>query len=197
MPVATRHRVDHYYDYHPTVVLERPVALAGFFGVELGSIAGALSQRTGLPAIELERWIEHEAGRSVSELVLVDGERALREREVPLLKRALADQPPAIIALSDATLTEYDARKLVLDRSRLIYLRAELEDLLGRIQQHLESSPGCYWPFVLRGPEHVEDLQALFDERRAGYESAELIVEVTGKHPNTVAEELLGLLSPS
>lgn len=183
-----------YYDYHPSIVLDRPVAIAGFFGVELGQIVGALSQRTGIQTIELDRWVEHEAGKSVSELVLVEGERALKRHELGLLRKALNDQPFAIIALGDGTLTEYDGRKLVLDGAKLIYLRAELDDLLGRIRQHLADSPGCYWPFVLKEPEVVDDLVALFDERRAGYESAEIIVDVTGKHPNKVADELLAHL---
>lgn len=183
-----------YYSYHPTVSLERPVVLAGFFGMELGIVAGVISQRTGVSVVELERWIEHEAGKSVSELVLLEGERALRQRELPMLKRALKDTPPPLVTLSDATLTEYDARRLVMVDTKLIYLKADLEDLYQRILRGLEASPGCYWPWVLQPPQSPKDLEALFQDRRAGYESAHLTLDVTGKHPNAIAELVMGHL---
>lgn len=180
-----------YYSYHPTVFMERPVCLAGFFGLELGVIAGIISQRTGIAVVELDRWIEHDAGKSVSELVLFGGEKELRRREVPLLRRALADTPPPLIALSDATLTEYDARRMVLKGAKLIYLKSSLEDLFERVCYALQASPGCYWPWTLQGPSKPEDLRSLLDDRRGGYESAHVVIDVTGLHPNTIAEQVL------
>lgn len=180
-----------YYSYHPTVFMEQPVCLAGFFGLELGVIAGIISQRTGIAVVELDRWVEHEAGKSVSEMVLFGGEKELRRREVPLLRRALADTPPPLIALSDATLTEYDSRRMVLKGSKLIYLKASVEDLFGRIRYALEASPGCYWPWTLQGPQQPADLEHLLEDRRGGYESANVVIDVTGMHPNSIAERVL------
>lgn len=180
-----------YYSYEPMMTLDRPVALAGFFGMELGVVAGVVSQRTGLPVIELDRWIEHEAGKSVSEIVLREGVNALKKRELPLLQRALKDTPPPLLVLGDSTLTDYDPRKLLMNHAHIIYFQAALPDLLARVQRGLSSSPGCYWPWMLRAPTSVQEIETYFADRRGGYESAHTTVDVTGWNAGKIAERLL------
>lgn len=183
-----------YYDYTPTVFLERPVALTGFLGGKLGHVGSMIAQRTGLSLIDLPRWVEHEAGRSLSELVLLDGEGALRAIEARLLRRALDDRPAGIIALGDGTLLDPDNRRLVQEKARLVYLKADLDDALRCIRAHLRESPGELPDFVLNEPESVQALRPLFEARREGYEGAEVVLEVSGKHPNRIAEEIIAIL---
>ena len=59
-----------YYDNHLSFVPEKPIALIGFPGAEVPRIARAISMSTGLPLIELDRWIEHESGKSIPQLIL-------------------------------------------------------------------------------------------------------------------------------
>ena len=49
-----------YYDPYPTHQLEKPLCLVGFMGSEIHMVGYFLSSMTGLPFIELDKWIEHE-----------------------------------------------------------------------------------------------------------------------------------------
>ena len=65
--------LDPYYSPQPLLILDRPVALVGFFGARLPQIAAVVSATTGVPLGDLERMIEHRTGRSLSRLVFESG----------------------------------------------------------------------------------------------------------------------------
>ena len=44
-----------YYDYHPTLQLERPVVLGGMPGTPYREVGHYLTSLTGLPLLDLER----------------------------------------------------------------------------------------------------------------------------------------------
>lgn len=179
-----------YYDVHPEQALERPLALTGFMGAGVSRIGSALSTRTGLPAIDLRRWVEHRAGCSVSELTLTKGELAVTELENELLPKALAERPAAILMLGDATLLSAENRKAVLEGATLVYLRAQLPALKDGIVRDLEAFPGCYPPFMTGAPTSAAELLPLFNKRSLGYECADVTIDIDDRSANSVVEEL-------
>lgn len=179
-----------YYDVHPERALERPLALTGFMGAGVSRVGNALSTRTGLPAIELQRWVEHTAGCSVSELVLTRGEAALTALEDELLPKALKERPAGILVLGDATLTSAENRKAVLEGATLVYLRAQLDSLKDGIARDLEASPGCYPAFLTSPPSSAAELLPLFHKRSLGYECADVVIDVDDRSVTSVVEEL-------
>jgi shikimate kinase len=183
--------VDGYYDYHPTLQLPRPVALTGFFGAGVAEVAAIVSQRTGLSVVELDRWIEHEAGCSLSALVLERGLEELRRIEARLLPRALAQLPPALIALGDGALLREDNRRHVERAADLLYLRAELETLLPLVQREVQRSRSSTYPFVMAAPQSVDDLRPLFDDREPGYLGAGEVIDIDGRSTTDVSAQLL------
>jgi shikimate kinase len=186
--------VEGYYDYHPTLTLPRPLALAGFFGSGTAEVAAIVSQRTGLAVVELDRWIEHEAGSSLAELVWREGEERLREIESRLLPRALAQQPPALVALGDGALLRDENRRLVLEAADLMYLREVPAVLLSRVREEVRRAPGSMYPFIGNEPASVADLAGLLADREPGYRKAPLMLDVGGRSTSAVARELLSLL---
>lgn len=179
-----------YYDVYPERVLEKPLALAGFMGAGVQRIGNALSTRTGLPAIDLMRWVEHSAGCSISELTLEKGHEAVAALESELLPRALAERPAAILALGDGTLLTPENRKAVLEGATLVYLRAQLDALMGGISRDLESFPGCYPSFMTGGPTSASELLPLFHRRSLGYECADVIIDIDDRSVTSIVEEL-------
>lgn len=179
-----------YYDAYPARSLERPLALTGFLGAGVARVGNALATRTGLPAIELLRWVEHRAGCSVSELVLREGEQALIALEGELLPKALAERPAGILILGDATLMSAENRKAVLEGATLVYLRARLDSLREGIARDLELSPGCYPAFLGGAPASASELLPLFHKRSLGYECADLTIDVDERSVTSVALEL-------
>lgn len=182
--------VRDYYDVYPERPLERPLALTGFMGAGVSRIGSALSSRTGLPAIDLARWVEHKAGCSISELVLTKGEAALTALEDELLPKALAERPAGILMLGDATLTTAENRKAVLEGATLVYLRAQLDSLKDGIARDLEAFPGCIPAFMTGPPSSAAELLPLFHKRSLGYECADVVIDIDDRSVANVVEEL-------
>ncbi len=182
--------VRDYYDGYPERALERPLALTGFFGAGVSRIGNALTSRTGLPGIELLRWVEHRAGCSLSELTLRAGEQAVTALEDALLLKALAERPAGVLMLGDATLMSAENRKAVLEGATLVYLRAQLDALYAGIARDLEASPGCYPAFLLGAPSSPAELLPLFHKRALGYECADVIIDIDERSVTSVATEL-------
>jgi shikimate kinase len=172
--------LDPYYDHHPTHRLERPLALTGFFGAGVVEVAASLSQRTGLPVIDLDRWIEHDRGCGLSALVLREGEASLRDAERRLLRRAVAARPASILALGDGALMDPESLALVLRETDLVYLREDISALHGRLVAELDRGRTSLYPFVFWTPAEPEDLVPTFEARRLSYEAAEDVIDLGG-----------------
>jgi len=125
-----------YYSYDPTLVLKRPIAIAGPLGAGTQIVGAYLSQRTGLPFVDLDRGIEHLAGQSLLELHLTKGAGFVHRMERKLMKKVLAQNPPAIVALGEGALSSSYARFFATRNATLVYLKHEreiLDDQLSKL----------------------------------------------------------------
>jgi shikimate kinase len=182
---------DAYYDYAPTVALERPLALTGFMGAGIIEVASSLSTRTGLNLIEIPRWAEHTAGKSLSHVYLREGEGRLRALERGAVQRALRDRPFGILVLGDGTLLDDETRELLRKNTTLVYLRRNLSTLFQQVRTDLLQSPGCYPAWMMSPPADEDALAPLFERCRPGYESAHVTIDAGTRSSTTLAEELL------
>ncbi|MGB1699800.1 MAG: shikimate kinase, partial [Nannocystaceae bacterium] len=118
---------DPYYSHHATRALTRPAALVGFIGSGIGAVGHAVTARTGIPLVDLLRWVEHARGKSIANLVLHDGECALRDEERAGLAHALKGRPHPLLVLGHGTLLSPTNRSLLAEaEAKLVYLRAPL-----------------------------------------------------------------------
>lgn len=181
-----------YYDMFPGAVLERPLVLTGFLGTQTAQTAQAICALTGLPLVDLDRDIESRSGRSLSHLILREGECAFRNVEHALLLQALDRTPPAVIALGDGALLAPDNRKHVLRKADLICLTAPLSELAGRIRDQLAKRPGSVPVFMQKGSVVTAlGLQPLYDERAPGYAAAAQTLDISGQTPTQVARAII------
>jgi shikimate kinase len=182
--------VDDYYAYSPTVVLEQPIAIIGFAGARVSVIAAAIVSLTGLPLIDLDRWIEHEVGASLAQFVLRKGEAALRATESLLLLRALDARPAGILALGEgAVLREANLRQ-IREKASLIYVELDIFELYARIKEELAYAPGKYLHLFGECPQSPQQIKSFLDQRVTGYRQADWIVRGSHKAPLAVAAEI-------
>ena len=127
--------LSNYYEHGPLVLLQRPVVLIGFLGVDQHGLGRDLAALSGLPLVEVDRWIEHEAGQSLVSLVQTQGIEALRQLEDRFLAQALTSRPPGIVVLGDGALIKEANLQQVLDKATLVYLKLSLA------QHLLEAAP--------------------------------------------------------
>lgn len=171
---------DDYYSYQPTVTLARPLVLCGFVCAPVSDLGSLLAQRTGLPYIELERWMEHELGEGLAPAVERQGWPAVRGVERRLLDRALDDRPPAVIALPDGALLDPQSLARVKREADLVYVEAPADWLLERIRAWWNLAPGALALWPVEPPRTVEEVWQQLGPRVDGYREAGLWLDGTG-----------------
>jgi shikimate kinase len=183
-----------YYSPHPTLQLERPLALVGFMGSGVRGVAHGIASRTGLPLHDLQRWVENDAGMSWARLLLEQGPQALAEAERRGLDRALREAQSGVIALSHGALLDTGIRAEALSRTQLIYLERPIEVLFERIVSQLRERPASIAEFMLGPPRNVSDLRPYFEEREPGYRQAPVSIGARDLHDGDIVETLLAEL---
>ncbi len=182
-----------YYDYAPTVSLERPLCLTGFLGCGARGVGMTLSARTGLPLADVDRWVEHHGGMSAARLWLQDRER-FEALQTEQLGAALRQRPAAVVVLGFSALRERSQLLRVLSASTLWYLERSPEELARRIGRQWDAQRASLPPFALRKPESAADLQPLYDEHVQHYEAAHRRLTAGRQHTHELAQTILDTL---
>ncbi len=183
-----------YYDPSPLVVLEQHVVVAGYMSEETRRIGYQLAALTGLGVTDLDRKIEHHAGKSVWELIWNQGEPQYRQLEREYLGRLLAEKPKGIITLGDGALIDRDNRQRVLAESRLVVLDLDLPNCYWRIKS---SSLGekSFWHPLHAGPvERYEQIRPFYELREPGFAQAHHRIEMRGKGRKEAVDELMAII---
>ena len=183
--------MSNYYEHGPLVLLQRPVALIGFLGVDQHGLGRDLAALSGLPLIEVDRWIEHAAGQSLVPLVQTQGIGALRQLEDRFLSQALATRPPGIVVLGDGALIKEANLRQVLDKATLVYLKLSLASTYWKLR-HQAVRPH---PLLLRPPESTAELRPLLAERQGGFDQAHVTLDMDETTPEAALRHLLDKLS--
>ncbi len=176
--------------------LDRPVVVAGAPGVGLSGIASAVGSLSGWPLVELDRRVEHDAGRSVAHIVLDEGAAMLAARCRAHLARALRERPPGIVAVRAAVLDHADTRRELAARARLVLLEAPVDVLVFGLALLRARSPGSVPDFVGGGPLAPAELAAHAAVVDGLQGLAELRVTVDGRSPLRAARAVLAGLGP-
>ena len=182
--------LSNYYEYGPLVLLQRPVALIGFLGVDQHGLGRDLAALSGLPLIEVDRWIEHEAGQSLVSLVQTQGIEALRQLEDRFLAQALATRPPGIVVLGDGALIKEANLRQVLDKATLVYLKLSLASTYWKLRHQ---AVGLH-PLLLQPPESTGELRPLLAERQGGFDQAHVTLDMDEMTPEAAVRHLLDKL---
>jgi XRE family aerobic/anaerobic benzoate catabolism transcriptional regulator len=182
---------DPYYSYAPILVTARPVALVGFIGAQIPLTGAVLATLTGLPYIDLERHVEHDAGCAISALVTTRGVDTLAAHERRVLTRTLREQLPPIIALGHATLTEARTRRLLTAHADIIYIQRPI----AASYRALSRDASRCWPLGGRPPATPEVLSRLFEAHRSGYAAAGHTISAGSQHPHNIARTIFSHLS--
>ena len=180
-----------YYDPYPSHQLEKPLCLVGFMGSEIHMVGYFLSSMTGLPFIELDKWIEHEVGKTVAHLYYERGESEWRQVEKQCLNRALASQPKSIICLGDGTLIDKESRRICHQKSTLFYLRRPFHLCYKQILSGRKTHPQRYPYFIQAPPQNESEVETYLRKRVGGYEKAHVMMEMKDLSPLAMARKVM------
>ncbi|AEJ43632.1 Shikimate kinase [Alicyclobacillus acidocaldarius subsp. acidocaldarius Tc-4-1] len=156
----------------------------GFMGCGKSTVGPVLARRLGVDFVDLDLEIQQMAGRTIAEIFEQDGERAFRSLESECLARC-ARQSHLVVAPGGGVVTVQANRRLLRSHFHVAYLRARPATLAERLRGQAEHRP------LLRGHPLEDRIARLMRERAAFYdEVASQIVDVDGKSPEAIAEEI-------
>ena len=158
----------------------RGVALGGFMGVGKSTVGPLLAERLGVDFVDLDEVVATQAGRSVAEIFVEEGESGFRDRESAAVGFMVETTTHCVLALGGGTLHHGDNLERLRTAFDIVVLDAPWPVLAGRIRATVGPRP-------LAG-----GAGKLYAERRAGYLSAGRMVDVAGLDPGAVVERILG-----
>lgn len=176
-----------YYSYDPTLFLAKPIAIAGPLGAGTAIVGAYLTQRTGLPFIDLDRWVEHQSSQSLLELHITKGATHVHRLERRLLKRALSETPHAIVSLGESALSSAYARFYASQRSTLVYLKHERAILNDQIENMSANERAVF----LGSQPNEESFTQYLNKRESDFKSCAHIIEVGSRSAVHVAHEII------
>ena len=164
---------------------ERAVFLVGMMGSGKSTVGPLLAARLGRPFLDSDRCVEEAAGRSIAEIFAAEGEEHFRRLERETIEAHAKDG--AVMALGGGAIAQPGAPERLAALGRVVYLRARVESLLGRVGG-ARSRP------LLAGLD-AEGRRARLDEilaeREPAYATAGVVVDTDDRSPQDVADELV------
>lgn len=139
------------------------IFLYGPVGAGKSTIGKILAQDLNLPFVDSDHVIETNSGMSISQIMAQQGELAARDKETAALKQIVSNEE-SVIALGGGALLRDENRALVESNGNVIFLGAELDTLLGRLQSDSNKRP------LLAG-DLREKLTSLLAKRKEHYDS--------------------------
>lgn len=161
---------------------DKPIALTGFMGSGKSTVGKALATRLGCDFVDLDAQIVARCGKSIPE-IFACGEATFREAEFQTLRALLEERKGRlVIALGGGCITHAPSRELILGCCRSIYLHASLDCIRKRIGPSDSNRP------------LFSNAEALYSERQALYQQAEISVETDDTPVYEVVNRLVRIL---
>ncbi len=164
------------------------IVLVGPMGAGKSSIGRLLAKRLQRAFVDLDAWIEAEAGVTIASIFSNEGEAGFRSRECRALRDVLMNSETSIIATGGGAVLDETNRSAMRDAGSVVYLQIEPAMQLQRLQGD------CSRPlFTTANPS--ECLTTLQATREALYrEVAEFCFDTTSHSPESAADALATLL---
>ena len=164
---------------------EKPVVTVASLHTQLGLIVAKLGCLTGLTVIEVDRWVEHSAGKSLRAIVRDRGPATLQALRLVSLDRPIANKPPAITALDDDFARAVGTADLREDRATF---ELQCEDST----RNLDGVRSPVAVVVQAALKSVRNVHARWLPRRGGSRTdCRQVIRVDGKHVWTTANEIM------
>lgn len=159
------------------------IVLCGFMGCGKTTVGRKLATQTGRRFVDMDAYIEEQAGMSVSTIFEQFGESDFRSREREACK-ALAEQRHLVIASGGGALTFPENVEVLAATSCIVLISVTPETVLKRLQGDITR------PLLAR-PDKEQAVQQLWARRLPLYQAA-ADMEVNGERPaEQVAEDII------
>lgn len=170
------------------------ISVLGYMGSGKSTVAKILASELNLKFIDLDTFIESEAGKTISQIFEEEKELGFRKRERKALHKLMDSEKDFVLALGGGTPVYYDNVDLINKKTSSFYLRLGPMDILNRVKDEKDQRP----LLAHLDEDNLGEFIAkhLFD-RRSYYEKAKWTIDVKEKNAQETAEEIIRLLHSS
>ena len=183
-----------YYDPSPRLRLAQPIVVAGQIGCGAPLVGRGVAARTGIRFAEVDRGIEHQAGRSLARIAHEEGVDAINARAerviTPLIERA----PFGIIVLDKAWLP-LSCSPVLKQATHLVHIDRPVQLLAERLPREVARSG----TWLLRGAAPPDDepgaLEPILRERAPLLNAAHTLLRAEYEGESRIATLLLDSLT--
>jgi shikimate kinase len=162
--------------------------LVGMMGVGKSSIGRRLATRLGVPFVDADTEIEKAAGMSIADIFARHGEADFRSGEARVIARLL-DGGPQVLATGGGAVMNADTRAAIKAKGVSIWLSAELDVLLRRINKRKNERP------MLQTADPAATLRELLVAREPVYALADLTVQSREVPHDAIVSEIIAALA--
>ncbi len=160
--------------------LAKPVFFVGFMGAGKTTVARRLARNCGVAAVDMDTFIERQAGKRVKEIFAEVGEEGFRAVETDVL-RQLAGGEGRLVSCGGGVVKQPENRELLANQGFVVYLRVSADEAAGRISDR--SSRPLF--------QDLDAARTLNQEREPLYaEVADVVVDTAGKSVGAIASEV-------
>lgn len=164
------------------------VVLIGFMGCGKTTIGKALADRLGYSLLDVDTYIEHEAGCSVGQIFADKGEEYFRQMETDSLKTLNTTLSHTVVSTGGGLPMREENEQELRRLGTIIYLDVEADEVIRRLS-------GDTTRPLLQGDNVSDKVNGLMAQRRPVYEAvADQIVPVTGRSVDDIVNEIVGIL---
>jgi shikimate kinase len=166
----------------------RSIVLVGMMGVGKSSIGRRLAARLGIPFVDADTEIEKAAGMSIADIFARHGEADFRSGEARVIARLL-DGGPQVLATGGGAVMNADTRAAIKAKAVSIWLSAELDVLMRRINKRKNDRP------MLQTADPAATLRELLVVREPFYAKADLTVQSREVPHDAIVSEIMTALA--
>src|SRR5580698_8516621 len=166
----------------------RSIVLVGMMGAGKSSIGRRLASRLNIPFVDADTEIEKAAGMSIADIFARHGEADFRSGEARVIARLL-DGGPQVLATGGGAVMNADTRAAIKAKGVSIWLSAELDVLMRRINKRKNDRP------MLQTADPAATLRELLVAREPLYAQADITVQSREVPHDAIVSEIMTLLA--
>jgi shikimate kinase len=166
----------------------RSIVLVGMMGVGKSSIGRRLAARLGVPFVDADSEIEKAAGMNIADIFARHGEAYFRSGEARVIARLL-DGGPQVLATGGGAVMNADTRVAIKAKGVSIWLSAELDVLMRRINKRKNDRP------MLQTADPAATLRELLVAREPVYAQADITVQSREVPHDAIVSEIMTVLA--
>ncbi len=161
------------------------IYLTGFMASGKSTVGPRLAARLGYDFVDMDAMIEAEAGRSIKDIFVDEGEAGFRIRERRVLI-SLTSRERTVIATGGGAIANEENLSAASSSGCVVFLDVSVETILSRIRSDATPRP------LLQGEADPEvKVHKLLSRRRPFYERADLTVDANDADPDAIAAEVI------